>query len=107
MSVIQIDKDGYIKGTKKKYAMKVKVLSPMLYQGAHLSVGDVLDLEGAFLAESLAYKKVEPFIEEVKPLTDAESDEIIANMEVELPADVKDEPKKIGPKRKIKKDKGA
>ncbi len=102
MSVIQIDKDGYIKGTKKKYAMKVKVLSPMLYQGAHLSVGDVLDLEGAFLAESLAYKKVEPFIEEVKPLTDAESDEIIANMEVELPAD-QQEPKKLGPKRKTKK----
>lgn len=99
MSVIQIDKDGYIKGTKKKYAMKVKVLSPMLYQGTHLSVGDVLDLEGAFLAESLAYKKVEPFVEKPQ-LSDAESDEIIANMEVELPADVKDEPKKLGPKKR-------
>ncbi len=101
MPVIQIDKDGYIKGTKKKYAMKVKVLSPMLYQGTHLSVGDVLDLEGAFLAESLAYKKVEPFVEKPQ-LSDAESDEIIANMEVELPAD-QQEPKKLGPKRKTKK----
>jgi hypothetical protein len=98
MPVTQIDKDGYIKGTKKKYAMKVKVLSPMLYQGTHLSVGDVLDLEGAFLAESLAYKKVEPFIEKPK-LSDAESDEIIANMEVELPAD-QQEPKKLGPKKR-------
>lgn len=101
MPVIQIDKDGYIKGTKKKYAMKVKVLSHMLYQGTHLSVGDVLDLEGAFLAESLAYKKVEPFVEKPQ-LSDAESDEIIANMEVELPAD-QQEPKKLGPKRKTKK----
>lgn len=103
MPVIQIDRDGFIKGTKQKYSMKVKVLSPMLHKGSHLSVGDVLELEGAFLAECLSYKKVIPFVGVEKQLSDAESDEIIANMEVELPADQQEEPKKLGPKRKSKK----
>lgn len=103
MPVIQIDRDGFIKGTKQKYSMKVKVLSPMLHKGIHLSVGDVLELEGAFLAECLSYKKVIPFVGEEKQLSDAEANEIIANMEVDPPAE--DEPKKLGPKkRKSKKE---
>lgn len=95
MPVIQIDKNGFIKGTKRKFVMKVIVKKAMMVKGVFVPVGATMDLEGAFLAECLSYNKVEQYQEPVKELTDEEVQAAIDNMEVE--------PEKLGPKKRTKK----
>lgn len=106
MPVIQIDKNGFIKGTNRKFTMKVIVTKAMMIKGEYVPVNTVLDLEGAFLAECIAYHKVEKYQEPVKELTDAEVAEKIANMEVDevkVQDQVQDDNKKPGPKKNKKK----
>jgi len=95
MPVIQIDKNGFIKGTKRKLAMKVIIKKAMMIRGEFVPVGAILDLEGAFLAECLAYNKVEPCPEEVK----------VQEEELKKPLELKPELelKKLGPKKRTRK----
>ena len=105
MPVIQIDKYGFIKGTKRKLAMKVIIKKAMMIKGSFVPVGTILDLEGAFLAECLAYSKVEPFIEDPDPALIGDDPTDVISSDSEKSVTIEDEPKKLGPKkRKSKKE---
>ena len=89
MPVTQIDKNGFISGTKSKYKMKVKALQPIMVKGVYHPKDDVVELEGADLAMMLNSKQVVPFIEEAKvetaaPLSTETQPDIVAGKEKKL-----------------------
>lgn len=94
MPVIQIDKNGFIKGTNKKYIMKVITLQSIMLKGQHISKGDQVELEGNDLAYFLNRGLVAPVkVDNTK--------EAPKTLETESqPSLVKGKDKKPGPKKK-------
>lgn len=96
MPVIQIDKNGFIKGTNTKYTMKVIALQSIMLRGVHISKGDQVELQGSDLAYFLnrglvAPVKVDNTKEAPQTLEAEKQPAIIAGTE-----------KKIGPKKSKK-----
>jgi hypothetical protein len=94
MPVIQIDKNGFIKGTNKKYIMKVITLQSIMLKGVHIPKGDKVELEGNDLAYFLNRGLVAP----VKVDNTKEAPQ---TLEAETqPAIIAGKEKKLGPKKK-------
>lgn len=85
-----------IRHYKPTESFTVKVIKPFFFDMKPTKIGEVITVPGNLYIDLINRNCVVDY----KQLSDAESDEIIANMEVELPADQQEEPKKLGPKKR-------
>lgn len=98
MPVLQIDKNGNIRGTKNKYVMKVLTLQSILIKGKRIAKGEQIVLEGNDLSFFLNRNMVVP-VKEDSVITAPHTLETDSQ-----PALVKSK-KKLGPKKKKEEDK--
>lgn len=92
MPVIQIDKNGFIRGTNKKHTMKVLTLQSILIKGKRIPKGEQVEIEGADLSYFLNRGQVVP-VKEDTTLT------VPQTLETETQPSLIKGKKKLGPKK--------